>query len=75
LPWLVWYLLTTLLARLSGGKNHPPVDDTPLPRSRKLLFWVMVVVFIAVFMPVPFRETLVGTPPAPAPPSATSASL
>ena len=28
--------------------------------SRKLLFWLMVVVFVAVFMPVPFRATFVG---------------
>jgi len=56
--------------------NHPPVDDTPLPASRKLLFWVMVVVFVGVFMPVPFRATLAGTPPpAPAPTAAISASL
>lgn len=63
-PWLVWYLLATLLVRLSGGVNHPTVDDLPLPRSRKALFWLMVVVFIAVFMPVPFRTTLAGDPQA-----------
>jgi hypothetical protein len=76
LPWLVWSLLVTILRRASGGMNHPPVDDKPLPPSRKLLFWLMVVVFVAVFMPVPFRTTLVGArPPAPAPPSAVSASI
>ena len=56
--------------------NHPPVDDTPLPRSRKLLFWLMVAVFVAIFMPIPFRATLAGAPPPAAPgPTATSASL
>jgi membrane-associated protease RseP (regulator of RpoE activity) len=76
LPWLVWSLLVSILRRASGGMNHPPVDDKPLPPSRKLLFWLMVVVFVAVFMPVPFRTTLVGArPPAAAPPSAVSASL
>ena len=76
LPWLVWSLLVSILRRASGGMNHPPVDDTPLPASRKLLFWVMVVVFVGVFMPVPFRATLAGTPPpAPAPTAAISASL
>jgi membrane-associated protease RseP (regulator of RpoE activity) len=75
LPWLVWSLLVAIVRRLSGGGNHPPVDDTPLPPSRKLLFWFMVVVFVAVFMPVPFRATMAGTPPPAPEPPATSASL
>ena len=65
MPWLVWYLLASLLVRLGGGVNHPPVDDAPLPLSRKALFWLMVLVFVAVFMPVPFRETLAGIQPPP----------
>jgi membrane-associated protease RseP (regulator of RpoE activity) len=73
LPWLVWSLLVAILRRASGGGNHPPVDDTPLPASRKVLFWFVVVVFLAVFMPVPFRATLAGAPPTEPPP--TSASL
>lgn len=65
LPWVVWYLLVGFLRRASGGANHPPVrDDAPLPRSRRLLFWFMVAVFVSVFMPVPFRTTLAGAPPA-----------
>jgi membrane-associated protease RseP (regulator of RpoE activity) len=75
-PWLVWHLMISVVRRISGGVNHPPVDETPLPRSRKLLFWLMVLVFVAVFMPVPLRATLVGAPPATAaPPTATTASL
>jgi membrane-associated protease RseP (regulator of RpoE activity) len=64
LPWLVWYLMVGLLRRVSGGANHPPVDDEPLPRSRKALFWLMVAVFVGVFMPVVFRTTLAGSQPA-----------
>jgi membrane-associated protease RseP (regulator of RpoE activity) len=57
--WLVWYLFLKILGRLSGGAlAHPPVDDRPLPRSRRLLFWLVVLVFIAIFMPVPLRTTL-----------------
>lgn len=61
-PWLVWYGLVGALRRASGGANHPPVDAKPLPASRKALFWLMVVVFIGIFMPVPSRETFGGQP-------------
>ena len=40
------------MRRMTGGDYHPPVDDKPLPRSRRGLFWLMVVVFVGVFMPV-----------------------
>lgn len=72
--WLVWFLLVSLMRRLSGGVNHPPVDDRPLPRSRRALFWLMVVVFVTVFMPVPMRE-IPGRQAAPPPDQATAASL
>jgi membrane-associated protease RseP (regulator of RpoE activity) len=74
LPWLLWFLMVGLMRRLTGGMNHPPVDDRPLPRSRRALFWLMVVVFIGVFMPVPLRPIVVG-PPAAAATNPTSASL
>jgi membrane-associated protease RseP (regulator of RpoE activity) len=71
MPWLMWYLMIRVVRAASGGVNHPPVDDTPLPRSRKLLFWLMVAVFVGVFMPVPFRAKL-GDGAVPAGPSATT---
>jgi membrane-associated protease RseP (regulator of RpoE activity) len=74
LPWLVWYLLIRIVRRASGDVNHPPVDDTPLPRSRRNLFWLMVAVFVMVFMPVPFRSTFVGGTAPPTPPAAVTAS-
>jgi membrane-associated protease RseP (regulator of RpoE activity) len=74
-PWLIWYMMIRILRAASGGVNHPPVDDTPLPRSRKLLFWVMVAVFAGVFMPVPFRASFAGgDAPGAKPPTATTAS-
>jgi len=56
--WLVWYVMLTLLRRLSGGIDHPPVDDRPLPKSRALLFWAVVVSFVLIFMPVPIRPAI-----------------
>jgi membrane-associated protease RseP (regulator of RpoE activity) len=66
LPWLAWFGLVLLVKRLGGGANHPPVEKKPLPRSRKALFWLMAAVFVAIFMPVPFRESITGEPPQPA---------
>ena len=58
LPWGVWALLLGGLKRAGGGRYHPPVSEEPLPRSRRGLFWLMVVVFVLVFTPVPMREIL-----------------
>jgi hypothetical protein len=66
LPWLVWFALVWGVRRLGGGVNHPPVDPEPLPRSRKALFWLMALVFVAIFMPVPFRQSVTEVPPDPA---------
>jgi membrane-associated protease RseP (regulator of RpoE activity) len=65
LPWLVWFALVGAVRRASGGVNHPPVQPRPLPASRRALFWLMVVVFVAIFMPVPFRESIGGDAPPP----------
>jgi membrane-associated protease RseP (regulator of RpoE activity) len=61
MPWLMWFVLLALLRRLSGGIDHPPVDDRPLPASRAGLFWLVFVTFAIIFMPVPLRASL-GAP-------------
>jgi membrane-associated protease RseP (regulator of RpoE activity) len=63
--WLVWFVLLGLLRRLSGGIDHPAVDDRPLPPSRSILFAAVVTSFVLIFMPVPFRQNI-GVPPPPA---------
>jgi membrane-associated protease RseP (regulator of RpoE activity) len=62
-PWLIWFVMIGMMRRMTGGVNHPPVDDKVLPRSRRALFYLMVVVFVGVFMPVPSRPILVSGPP------------
>ena len=53
------FLFLSVIGRLSGGRiDHPPVDDRPLPASRRALFWLVVLVFTAIFMPVPLRVVL-----------------
>jgi membrane-associated protease RseP (regulator of RpoE activity) len=66
-PWLTWFVLIALLHRLSGGVDHPPVDDRDLPPSRARLFWVVLATFVIIFMPVPMRSSL-GPSEAAAPP-------
>jgi membrane-associated protease RseP (regulator of RpoE activity) len=56
--WLVWFVMLGLLRRLSGGVDHPPVDDRPLPQSRAFLFWTVVVTFVLTFMPIPFHTNI-----------------
>jgi len=60
-PWLIWFILLAVLRRLSGGVDHPPVDDRSLPASRAGLFWLVFVTFVIIFMPVPMRPSL-GAP-------------
>jgi membrane-associated protease RseP (regulator of RpoE activity) len=56
--WLTWAGLLMLMKRMAGGVYHPPVDDRPLPRSRRVLFWVVCVTFLLTFMPVPLRISI-----------------
>jgi membrane-associated protease RseP (regulator of RpoE activity) len=57
--WMVWYVLLSILGRLSGaGLEHPAVDEQALPASRRALFWLVLLVFAMIFMPVPLRMAL-----------------
>src|SRR5881296_2747175 len=53
--WLLWGGLVLLLSR--GRLGHPPVLDEhrPLPRSRRMLAWLALVLFLITFTPIPFR--------------------
>jgi membrane-associated protease RseP (regulator of RpoE activity) len=53
--WLMWAAVLLAMKRVSGDQYHPPVDEVPLPRSRRRLFWVACVTFVLTFMPVPLR--------------------
>ena len=64
MPWFAWFLMILILGRVSRGFDHPPVDDgQPLPRSRVVLFWVVVCAFILIFMPIPLRTSIGVLPP------------
>ncbi|MBI4683868.1 MAG: site-2 protease family protein [Nitrospirae bacterium] len=50
--WLIWALLLLIL-----GLRHPPVLywETPLDKRRRLIGWITGLIFIATFIPVPFK--------------------
>jgi membrane-associated protease RseP (regulator of RpoE activity) len=58
LPWFVWAAMLLGMRRLSGGLYHPPVGPEPLSPSRRRLFWLVAIVFVLLFTPVPMREML-----------------
>jgi membrane-associated protease RseP (regulator of RpoE activity) len=54
--WLMWYLVLGLLARLSGGAEHPPTETSVLSPKRKVIAVVTLAFFVLLFMPVPLAQ-------------------
>jgi membrane-associated protease RseP (regulator of RpoE activity) len=57
IPWLVWTALLGWMRR-SAGVYHPPVGDVPLDSRRNKLAVAMLVLFLLIATPVPFRPVL-----------------
>jgi membrane-associated protease RseP (regulator of RpoE activity) len=57
IPWVVWTLLLGWMRR-SAGEYHPPVGETPLDPWRRRAAFAMLIVFISIATPVPFRPVL-----------------
>jgi membrane-associated protease RseP (regulator of RpoE activity) len=57
LPWLVWTVLLALMRR-QAGEYHPPVGETPLDPQRRRYAIAMLVIFLLIATPVPFRPPL-----------------
>lgn len=56
-PWLIWTLLLGVMRR-QAGEYHPPVGEVPLDPSRRRRAIGMLVVFVLIATPVPFRPVL-----------------
>lgn len=56
-PWCAWFLLLTYMKR-QAGEYHPPVGDAPLSPGRRRAAWAMLVIFLLIATPVPFRPPL-----------------
>jgi membrane-associated protease RseP (regulator of RpoE activity) len=57
LPWLVWTLMIWWMRR-QAGVYHPPVGDVALDRRRRAFALAMLVIFLLIATPVPFRPAL-----------------
>ncbi|WP_400191615.1 site-2 protease family protein [Hymenobacter sp. B81] len=49
-----WLVFGLLLGRVTGIYHPPATDERPLTLGRKVLGWLMVLVFILCFSPLPF---------------------
>jgi membrane-associated protease RseP (regulator of RpoE activity) len=56
-PWLVWTAMLSWM-RWQAGEYHPPVEDGPLDPSRRRYAIAMLVIFLLIAVPVPFRPSL-----------------
>jgi membrane-associated protease RseP (regulator of RpoE activity) len=57
IPWLVWTLMLAVI-RGRSGEYHPAVGDVPLDPLRRKLAIAVLVVFLLIATPVPFRPVL-----------------
>lgn len=57
LPWLVWTAMLAVMRR-QAGEYHPPVGETPLDPQRRRYAIAMLVIFLLIATPVPFRPAL-----------------
>jgi membrane-associated protease RseP (regulator of RpoE activity) len=54
--WLMWYLVLSLISRMSGGAEHPPTEPGVLSPKRKIVAVITLVFFVLLFMPVPLAQ-------------------
>ena len=51
--WLGWFGFTGLIARFSGGAEHPPFEPGALGPGRRAVGWLCLILFVLLFMPTP----------------------
>ncbi|HUS29949.1 MAG TPA: site-2 protease family protein [Kofleriaceae bacterium] len=57
IPWMIWTLMLGWMRR-SAGEYHPAVDDEPLSGWRRAAAVGMLLLFITILTPVPWRSVL-----------------
>jgi membrane-associated protease RseP (regulator of RpoE activity) len=54
--WLVWFVVLTVIGRLSGGSRHPPCEPGELTPARRTIGWLSIALFVLLFMPTPLAN-------------------
>ena len=54
--WLMWFGVLGLLARFSGGTDHPPCERGELSPWRRWVAWLSLALFVVLFMPTPLSQ-------------------
>jgi hypothetical protein len=57
IPWSIWALMLGWMRR-SAGEYHPAVGETPLDPMRRRMAFGVLIIFILIATPVPFRPVL-----------------
>jgi membrane-associated protease RseP (regulator of RpoE activity) len=52
--WLMWFVVLGVIARASGGSEHPPTEPGELSPRRRVVAVVTLVFFVLLFMPTPW---------------------
>ncbi len=55
--WFTWLIVLGVMSVLSGSPNHPPCEPGELDPWRKAVAWGCLVLFVLLFMPMPFTRT------------------
>jgi membrane-associated protease RseP (regulator of RpoE activity) len=53
--WVSWFIVLTILERISGG-GHPPTEPGALSPARRVVAIVTLVLFVLLFMPTPMMS-------------------
>jgi hypothetical protein len=54
-PWLGWFIILSVLERISGG-GHPPTEPGVLSPVRRAIAIGTLVLFVLLFMPTPWMQ-------------------
>jgi len=57
IPWLIWAAMISFM-RHRAGEYHPPVGEVPLSPWRRRAAIAMLILFVSIATPVPFRPVL-----------------
>jgi membrane-associated protease RseP (regulator of RpoE activity) len=54
--WLVWFVVLGVIGRFSGDWRHPPCEPGQMSTARRVVGWLCMALFVALFMPTPLTN-------------------